>query len=224
MKKLYVIGSSSELAHSIEKLAADDWNVTFYGRNNPHGLASFVEYPGVKDEESVDLLKNLILRDLEEAKESEEVGLIILSGISSSDWSLSYYVNEYMPAIISSSFAEIVSKMKPMNRSITLVSSSGAYQGAKLPYATTKASLIGILHVVSRDYREKVRVNIVLPSAFDSGMIADWDNEKRESVSQSNYIGRLGTADDMADAILFAVNNKFITNSTINMTGGTVHI
>lgn len=224
MKKLYVIGSSSELARSIAKLTSDDWSVTFYGRNNPYKLTSFVEYPGVKDEESVDQLRTLILRDLEEAKESEEVSLIILSGVSSTDWLMSYYVNEYMPAIISSSFAEAASKMKLTNRSITLVSSSGAYQGAKLPYATTKASLTGILHAVSRDYREKVRVNIVLPSAFDSGMITDWDNEKREAVSQSNYIGRLGTADDMADAILFATNNKFITNSTINMTGGTVHI
>jgi hypothetical protein len=55
-------------------------------------------------------------------------------------------------------------------------------------------------------------------------MISDWDKEKRDLVSGSNHIGRLGTAADMTEAILFAINNKFVTNSTINMTGGTIHI
>ena len=224
MKKLYVVGSSSEVALSIQKLFKKEWTTNFYGRSNPHGFTNFVEYPGVEDEKSVELLKNSIIEDLMNTKGLEETALIILAGISSNDWRLSYYVNEYLPAIISDGFAKSASQIDLANRSIVLVGSSGAYQGAKLPYAATKASLTGILHTISRDYKEKVRINIVLPSAFDSGMISDWDERKRKQVSEANYIGRLGSPGDMADAILFAVRNRFVTNSTINMTGGTVHI
>jgi NAD(P)-dependent dehydrogenase (short-subunit alcohol dehydrogenase family) len=147
-----------------------------------------------------------------------------LPGVSSQEWKESFLVNEYMPAKLSEAFAEGAANIPIENRSIVLVSSSAAYQGSKLAYATTKASLTGILHTIARDYKNKVRINIVLPSAFDSGMISDWDKEKRKSVSNSNFIGRLGTADDMAEAILFSIKNRFITNSIINMTGGTIPI
>ena len=224
MKKLYVIGASSKVSKAIEGLANKDWLTVFYGRNNPHGLARFVEYPGITDEASVVFLKDLIINDLSQTASLEEAGLVVLAGVSSHDWRLSYLVNEYMPAVIADSFAAEVTDIELANRSIVLFSTSGAYQGAKLTYATTKASLTGAMHSIARDYSGKVRINIVLPSAFDGEMIADWSDGKREAVASVNYIGRLGRAEDMADAVLFATNNRFITNSIINMTGGTIHI
>lgn len=223
MKKIYVIGSSSKVSEAVQRLA-NGYTVVPIGRTNPHQLAGYVQFDGVTEEASIDALSSIIRADIEATNSIESASLVVLSGVSSHDWRESFLVNEYLPARLSEEFAGYVSELKLKGASIVLVSSTAAYQGAKLPYATTKASLTGIVHTIARDYREKVRINSVLPSAFDSEMIADWDDEKRNSVASNNYIGRLGTADDMADAILFAIRNQFITNSIINMTGGTVHI
>ncbi len=223
MKKVYVVGSSSKVSESLVRLSEHS-SVTVIGRTNPHGLSDYIHFGGITAEESVDELFALIRDDVESTKDIESIALVILSGVSTQDWRESFLVNEYLPAKLSEYFANYASENQLLNASIALVSSAVAYQGSKLPYATTKASLAGILHTIARDFRNMVRINIILPSAFDSEMIADWDAEKRQSVASNNYIGRLGTADDMADAILFTIRNQFITNSTINMTGGTVHI
>lgn len=224
MKKIYIIGSSSNIAKSLEASIDGNFKIMFFGRTNPHHLKNFISYNGINDEDSVDELGQMIIDDLKASIGLESASLVVLAGVSSKNWTESFLVNEYLPAKLSEMFCEMVVLLGLQGNSITLVGSSAAYQGAKLPYATTKASLSGILHTISRAYRNTVRINIILPSAFESGMIADWEEEKRKDVASSNHIGRLGNADDMADAIVFTIKNGFITNSTINMTGGTVHI
>lgn len=224
MKKLYIIGSSSQLTEALHRQAGDEYAVVVIGRSNPFALSHYIPFSGIESEQSVDHLNELILRDIEKSEELESANLVILSGVSSSDWRQSFLVNEYLPAVLSERFAQYVSTTAIKQCAITLIGSSAAYQGAKLPYATTKAALTGIVHTISRDFKGNVRINMVLPSAFESGMIADWDDEKRAAVASANHIGRLGNADDVAGAIVFTIQNKFITNSVLNLTGGTVHI
>ncbi len=224
MNKLYVIGSSSKLAQSLEKLSENKYTPLFFGRSNPFNLKNYIHYNGISSEASVTELGNLIFKDIEQSDNLETVSLVVLSGVSTVDWRESYLINEYLPAKLSEAFAEKVSATTTKNCSITLISSSAAYQGAKLSYATTKASLTGVLHTIAKDFKGRVRINIILPSAFESGMIEDWNDEKRSKVAENNFIGRLGTTDDMAEAVLFTVKNKFITNSVINMSGGTIGI
>lgn len=224
MKKIYIIGSSSQVSDALDRYSSEECTLVFLGRSNPFQLKNYIQYSGIEDEQSVEQLSATIIRDMKMSEQLESASLVILSGISSSDWRTSFLVNEYLPAVLSEQFAQHISLLQLKDCSITLIGSSAAYQGAKLSYATTKASLTGIVHAISRDYRGKARINMVLPSAFNSGMIADWDDEKREAVAGANHIGRLGSAEDVADAIMFTVNNKFITNSVLNLTGGTVHI
>jgi len=223
MKKLYVIGSSSAISLGLAQLGGD-YSVVFIGRTNPHNLSRYIKSESAVDESSVDRLLAIIIKDLDASRGIESASLVVLSGVSTHDWRESFLVNEYLPARLSEGFAQYVSGLSLTNTSITLVGSAAAYQGAKMPYATTKAALGGVLHTIARDFSGRVRVNLVLPGAFESNMTADWDDTKRQSVASNNHIGRLGTGIDMADAILFAVRNRFITNSTINMTGGAVHV
>jgi NAD(P)-dependent dehydrogenase (short-subunit alcohol dehydrogenase family) len=224
MKKIYIIGSSSKLSKALSTLAGSDYTAVFIGRSNPYNLKNYHHYTGVENEASVDILKEIIVTDIASSSNLESASLIVLSGVSSPNWTESFLVNEYLPAKLSQDFAHHVSSLNLNNCSITLISSTAAYQGAKLAYATTKASLTGIVHAISKDFKNAVRINLILPSAFDGNMIADWSDEKRKDVANSNHIGRLGVPDDIAEAILFATSNRFITNSTINMSGGTVHI
>ena len=69
-----------------------------------------------------------------------------------------------------------------------------------------------------------IRVNAISPGVIDSGA---WDSlgeqgkrDHFENVSRTNLAHRIGTAEDVADAALFAMNNTFVTGVTLNVDGG----
>jgi NAD(P)-dependent dehydrogenase (short-subunit alcohol dehydrogenase family) len=69
-----------------------------------------------------------------------------------------------------------------------------------------------------------IRVNAVSPGVIDTGA---WDSlgedGKRDyfaHVSDTNPARRIGTVDDVADAVLFALTNTFLTGVTLKVDGG----
>jgi NAD(P)-dependent dehydrogenase (short-subunit alcohol dehydrogenase family) len=69
-----------------------------------------------------------------------------------------------------------------------------------------------------------VRVNAISPGVIDTGA---WDGlgEERKTAmyaetSRLNPVRRIGTADDVASAVLFALTNTFLTGATIPVDGG----
>jgi NAD(P)-dependent dehydrogenase (short-subunit alcohol dehydrogenase family) len=69
-----------------------------------------------------------------------------------------------------------------------------------------------------------IRVNAVSPGVIDTGA---WDSlgedGKRDHfahVSATNPAGRIGTVDDVAEAVLFALTNTFLTGMTLKVDGG----
>jgi NAD(P)-dependent dehydrogenase (short-subunit alcohol dehydrogenase family) len=69
-----------------------------------------------------------------------------------------------------------------------------------------------------------LRVNTISPGVIDTGA---WDSlgedgkrEYFEQVSASNPARRIGAAEDVADAVLFAMTNTFLTGVTLKIDGG----
>ena len=69
-----------------------------------------------------------------------------------------------------------------------------------------------------------IRVNTVSPGVIDTGA---WDalgeagkQEYFQHISATNPAGRIGTPDDIADAVLFAMTNTFLTGVTLKVDGG----
>ena len=69
-----------------------------------------------------------------------------------------------------------------------------------------------------------IRVNTISPGVIDTGA---WDSlgeaGKREEfahISRSNPARRIGTAEDVANAVLFAMTNTFLTGVTLKVDGG----
>ena len=69
-----------------------------------------------------------------------------------------------------------------------------------------------------------IRVNTISPGVIDTGA---WDSlgehGKRdyfEQVGTTNPTRRIGTPDDVADAVLFAMTNSFLTGVTLKVDGG----
>ena len=67
------------------------------------------------------------------------------------------------------------------------------------------------------------RINIVSPGVIDTPMFGD-DAQRRAAMLQGatarHLIPRAGTADEVAQAIQFVIQNDFVTGSTIDVDGG----
>lgn len=111
------------------------------------------------------------------------------------------------------------------NGSITFFSGLAAYRpapGASI-VAALNAALEGFAMTLALEIKP-VRVNVVSPGVVDT---PTWDflsNEDRrgllESVAGTLPVGRVGQADDLADAALSLMGNGFINGTVLHVDGG----
>jgi 3-oxoacyl-[acyl-carrier protein] reductase len=105
---------------------------------------------------------------------------------------------------------------------IVLLSSVAAYTGGIIGahYASSKAGLHGLAHSLSRQAAGAgVTVNVVAPALIESDMLPA-EPEVRERLAASLPVGRLGTADEVADLVAAVVRNPFVTNQSFLIDGG----
>ena len=67
------------------------------------------------------------------------------------------------------------------------------------------------------------RINVVAPGIIDTGMHDGLGDNKKaafEAMSKAIPVGRVGTSDECASAIMLVLTNGFMTGSTIDVEGG----
>jgi 3-oxoacyl-[acyl-carrier protein] reductase len=98
--------------------------------------------------------------------------------------------------------------------------SSGAAQlgGVVGPhYAASKAGLIGLTHSYAALLaKEGITVNAIAPALIATEMVKNNKNARADLIP----VGRFGTTDEVADAVIMVVRNGYITGQTINVNGG----
>jgi NAD(P)-dependent dehydrogenase (short-subunit alcohol dehydrogenase family) len=218
---LYVIGSSTPLAPALAAQFGPS-NTTFLGRTNPHRLDNWAESPSLETDEGIYQTQQL-LSELAGDQQSERSHLVLLQGVSSRDWQASIHVNMLSVGILTEEFCK-QNRRNATIGSVAMLGSASAYLGSKLPYSATKAALTGIMNGINKEYGSETRANLIVPGAFEGGMTTDWDTDKRVNVSERTYAGRLATASEIADAIMFCAKNDYVCGSVINMTSGQVDI
>lgn len=85
-------------------------------------------------------------------------------------------------------------------------------------YSASKAGLIGLTKSVAKEYAAKgVRCNAVAPGFIKTDMTeAQADNPLLAMIP----LGRMGEADEVADAVAYLVNAKYITGEVLRVDGG----
>ncbi len=84
-------------------------------------------------------------------------------------------------------------------------------------YASAKAGLSGLAHAyASLLAREGITSNVVAPALIDTEMVRNNPRARAEILP----VGRFGTVDEVADAVVMIAANAFITGQTINVNGG----
>jgi NAD(P)-dependent dehydrogenase (short-subunit alcohol dehydrogenase family) len=92
-------------------------------------------------------------------------------------------------------------------------------------YQVAKAGILALSKSIAIQFaKDRIRSNVILPSATDSPMQARWemDPELKRATAAGVPLGRVGTTRDMASACLFLLSDdaSFITGTELLVDGG----
>jgi NAD(P)-dependent dehydrogenase (short-subunit alcohol dehydrogenase family) len=114
--------------------------------------------------------------------------------------------------------------------SIVNVASAQGQRSAKtsFPYSAAKGGLLALTRTLAVEFAPSVRVNAIIPGQIESVRTEPYFNsfrdpaEARRRVLSTFPMGRLGTPDDIAKAILFLASDDagWITGTFLHVDGG----
>lgn len=106
---------------------------------------------------------------------------------------------------------------------IVLTASVAAYEGqiGQIPYAASKAAVVGMTIVAARDLAaRKIRVCTIAPGTFDTPMLARASPEIRESLARAvPHPARLGRPAEFSMLAAHIIENPMMNGETVRLDG-----
>lgn len=112
--------------------------------------------------------------------------------------------------------------IKKQSGAIINISSMWGQVGASCEtlYSMTKAGVIGFTKALAQELApSSITVNCIAPGIIDTRMNSMFDADE---LAKEIPLGRLGTPEEIANAVLFLAENKYITGQVLGINGGTV--
>lgn len=101
--------------------------------------------------------------------------------------------------------------------SIVNITDIAAFQAwpAYVPYAATKAALVSLTRGLARAWAPALRVNAVAP-----GAVLLPEEESEEGAAARTALGRVGSPEDVARAVLYLTEAAYVTGEVLIVDGG----
>jgi 3-oxoacyl-[acyl-carrier protein] reductase len=96
-------------------------------------------------------------------------------------------------------------------------------QAGQVNYASSKAGLIGLTMALAREVASRnITCNAVAPGFIETSMTAGLSDLFKQTAVKMIPLGRVGTADDVANAVSFLTSEEasYITGHVLNVNGG----
>lgn len=87
-------------------------------------------------------------------------------------------------------------------------------------YSGTKGAVIAMTKAIARELAPDVLVNAVAPGAIDTAMVNVLPPARLKRLVHNIPLQRLGTVDEVAEAVLFLSAAGYITGATLDVNGG----
>jgi len=122
-----------------------------------------------------------------------------------------------LPAMAERGYGRIVNVS-----SVSAIRGGGIFGGVH--YSASKAAVLGFTRAVAREYAAQgITCNAVAPSLADTDLATPHMTERqRAEIVASIPVGRLATADDIADVIAFLCSeaSRYVTGEVVDVNGG----
>lgn len=122
--------------------------------------------------------------------------------------------------------AERMAKVEPVDGergALVLTASIAAYEGqiGQIPYASSKAGIVGMTLVAARDLAQRlIRVAAIAPGIFDTPILDRLPIEIKDKLGAAvPHPARLGRAQEFAALAVHIVENAMINGETIRLDG-----
>lgn len=89
---------------------------------------------------------------------------------------------------------------------------------AYFPYSVSKAALLGVTRGLARALAPKIQVNAVSPGPVH--FPADYTDAQKQFAIDRTLLKRAGSPEDVVRAIIFLIDNDYITGEVIHVDGG----
>ena len=227
-KKVVVVGRGSGIARAVTLLAQSEGARVVVAGRDPGKLADAYG-DGDVTAEAVDLTDDESIAAL--ADRVGEVDHVVstasarargnLADLERKNLQLSFDTKVIGPTMLAKHFAPQINR----GGSFVLFSGVNAFKVniGYLGVAITNGAVDFLTRSLAVELAP-IRVNTISPGVIDTGA---WDafgeDGKRnyfERISSSNPARRIGTTEDVADAVLFAMTNSFLTGVTLKIDGG----
>jgi len=147
----------------------------------------------------------------------------LLLRMSESDWDIVLKVN--LKSVFNCTKAVIRSMIKQRKGAIVNIASVAGQIGnaGQANYAASKAGIMAFTKSVAREVASRgITVNAVAPGFIDTEMTAALPDKTRESYLQQIPLGRLGSTEDVAEAVYWLCSSSagYITGQIIHINGG----
>ncbi len=115
--------------------------------------------------------------------------------------------------------------VKQRTGKIINISSVVGFSGnpGQVNYSSTKSALVGFTKSLAREVGARgVTVNAVAPGFIDTAMTQALNESQQEVILQQIPLGRMGDADDIANAVAFLASEEasYITGTILHVNGG----
>ncbi len=121
--------------------------------------------------------------------------------------------------------AIVIMKGKKSGKIINISSIAGRMGGivTGINYAASKGAIITLTRSLAKICGPyNINVNCLAPGMIDNEMTKGWDNSWKEKILKDIPLGRFGTSEDVANAIMFLASEKsdYINGAIIDLNGG----
>ncbi|SFE20904.1 3-oxoacyl-[acyl-carrier protein] reductase [Paenibacillus algorifonticola] len=127
-----------------------------------------------------------------------------------------YFCRAALPFMIERKYGKIVN--------VTSTTAKTPHRNAAPSYGASKAGVNYLTqHLALEMAKHNIYVNAICPGPIDTDMSQQWTEEYRREAIARIPLGKLGTPQNVADAVLFLASSMsdFITGESINLNGGT---
>ena len=147
----------------------------------------------------------------------------LLSQISEENWDRLFAVN--VKGIYHCVNAAMPSFLEKQKGCIITVSSMWGQVGAscEAAYSATKGAVIALSKALAQELGPSgIRVNCVAPGVIETDMCANVSAEIMEYLKEQTPVGRNGTPEDVAKAMVYLADAAFVTGQVLAVNGGFV--
>ena len=137
--------------------------------------------------------------------------------VAVSEWDTMFAINTRAPFFLAQRAAPALARARG---SIVNIADLAAFETwpAYVPHGITKAAVVQMTRALAHALAPDVRVNAVAPGVV---MLPEgWKPEDGEHLRRTTPLARLGSAEDVAQAVVYLLEAEYVTGEVIRVDGG----